>query len=158
MPQEGVDPGQVVDPRTKVAAYIQSLDKLTCTPDKLDLSFGLPSPSGPWPGGPFKMPDAEAATIIRNKSTADKCLDDDEPDTSVCLPEAADVSVCSSASRSRASRLSDLGSLSGRLGRSTLTNFYASSAAAAETTACPFPEEWQYNTIPEVIGNDEEID
>jgi len=23
---------------------------------------------------------------------------------------------------------------------------------------CPFPDEWQYNTIPEVIENDEEID
>jgi len=66
------------------------------------------------------------------------------------------TSVCSS--RSRNSRVSDLGSLSGRFGRGTLGNFYAGGVEESKTTSCPFPEEWQYNTIPEVIENDDEID
>jgi len=65
-------------------------------------------------------------------------------------------SICSG-SQSVASRQSDLSSLTGsRLGRGL---FYGSAAAAGPTApVCPFPEDWQFNTIPESIENDEDID
>jgi len=65
---------------------------------------------------------------------------------------AVEQSTSEASSRSRASRQSDLGSLTGRMGAGT---FYSSLPTA---TSCPFPEEWQFNTIPEVIENDEDID
>ena len=35
--------------------------------------------------------------------------------------------------------------------------FYGASVLATAPT-CPFPEEWQFNTIPESIENDDDID
>jgi len=72
------------------------------------------------------------------------------------IDEDCNASICSG-SQSIASRQSDLSSLTGaRLGRGL---FYGL-ASAAESTApvCPFPEDWQFNTIPESIENDEDID
>jgi len=60
----------------------------------------------------------------------------------------------SQASGSRTSRQSDLGSLTGRFGAGA---FYGASVLATAPT-CPFPEEWQFNTIPESIENDDDID
>ena len=62
----------------------------------------------------------------------------------------ANTSVCSS----RVSRMSDLSNLTGRFIQGA---FYGMPNPAAPPV-CPFPDEWQYNTIPEVIENDEEID
>jgi hypothetical protein len=61
---------------------------------------------------------------------------------------------------SRVSRMSDLSNLTGRFSQGA---FYGSlmggsAGAAAAGPVCPFPDEWQYNTIPEVIENDEEVD
>jgi hypothetical protein len=62
---------------------------------------------------------------------------------------------------SRVSRMSDLSNLTGRFSQGA---FYGSmmgggvGTAAAAGPVCPFPDEWQYNTIPEVIENDEEVD
>ena len=72
------------------------------------------------------------------------------------LSDEGNVSVCSS--RSRASRASELGSLTGRLGQggSAVASMYGVGIAGQFVT--PFPDDWQYNTIPEVIENDDEID
>merc|ERR1712192_116917 len=64
------------------------------------------------------------------------------------------VSQASGSRTSRTSRQSDLGSLTGRFGAGA---FYGASVLATAPT-CPFPEEWQFNTIPESIENDDDID
>ena len=46
--------------------------------------------------------------------------------------------------------------MGGRFGQGTLSTFYG--VGIPTTSTCPFPDEWQYNTIPEVIENDDEID
>jgi hypothetical protein len=61
---------------------------------------------------------------------------------------------CSVGSHSVASRHSDLSSLSGV----RMRGLFHGTALAAAAPACPFPEDWQYNIIPEVIENDEDID
>lgn len=71
--------------------------------------------------------------------------------------EDGNVSICSG-SQSMASRHSELSSLTGRgaIGRGL---FYGCSVAAeGSSQACPFPDEWQHQTIPECIENDDEID
>eukprot|EP00092_Neocalanus_flemingeri_P032521 GFUD01035370.1.p1 GENE.GFUD01035370.1~~GFUD01035370.1.p1 ORF type:complete len:419 (-),score=114.31 GFUD01035370.1:305-1561(-) len=62
-------------------------------------------------------------------------------------------SICSDSQ----SRRSDLSSLTGsRAGRGLL---HGSAIAGGSTVSvCPFPEDWQFNTIPESIENDEDID
>ena len=72
------------------------------------------------------------------------------------LSDEANVSVCSS--RSHASRVSELGSLTGRIvhGVGAVSSIYGIGISGQLVT--PFPEDWQYNTIPEVIENDDEID
>ena len=153
-----------LNPATKVAEYIQSLNQLDFTPDKLDLSLEDPLGSSSTPLKPKFLPPPPPTDALPTNTSQDRSrvLSEDlgnvsvcpEGDVSVC-PEA-DASVCSSRSgRSRTSRVSDLGSMSGRFGKGTLGNFYG---AGAGEMNCPFPEEWQYNTIPEVIGNDDEID
>ena len=64
--------------------------------------------------------------------------------------EEGNTSLCSG-SHSLLSRQSELSSVTGA--RMLSGMFYGGPAAAV----CPFPEDWQ-QTIPEVIGNDEEID
>ena len=65
-------------------------------------------------------------------------------------------------SRSRASRHSELSNLTGRFSSGVGGIFYgaalAPSGAPSGQTVCPFPDEWQFNTIPESIENDEDID
>jgi len=140
--------------QAKVAEYINSLRQLDCTPDKLDLSLDSPAP-----------PTKSLLTPLSNKHRR-VALEDpvisplmakfselSEGRGRMVSDEEGNTSVCSS--RSRTSRVSDLGSMSGRFGKGTLGNFYG---GVGEQTNCPFPEEWQYNTIPEVIENDDEID
>jgi len=140
--------------QAKVAEYINSLRQLDCTPDKLDLSLDSPAP-----------PTKSLLTPLSNKHRR-VALEDpvisplmakfselSEGRGRMVSEEEGNTSVCSS--RSRTSRVSDLGSMSGRFGKGTLGNFYG---GVGEQTNCPFPEEWQYNTIPEVIENDDEID
>ena len=66
-----------------------------------------------------------------------------------------DTSIASSHSQSVASRQSDLSSLSGARMRGL---FHGTALAANNPPVCPFPDEWQYNIIPEVIENEEDID
>ena len=59
-------------------------------------------------------------------------------------------------SRSRASRASDFGSISGRVGGGAIGSMIGVGISGHLMT--PFPDDWQYNTIPEVIENDDELD
>jgi len=58
-------------------------------------------------------------------------------------------------SRSKVSKLSDISNLAGRF---TNTGMFYGSALGGQQQVCPFPEEWQFQTIPESIENNEEID
>ena len=71
------------------------------------------------------------------------------------LEADADPDNSIASSQSVASRQSDLSSLSGAQMRGL---FHGSALAAKDSPVCPFPEEWQYNIIPEVIENEEDID
>merc|ERR1711915_437117 len=78
---------------------------------------------------------------------------------SPCSPgiddDGGNVSVCSG-SASLHSRQSDLSSLTGsRLSRGLFSGVLASNDS---NPICPFPTDWQFNTIPESIENDEDID
>ena len=124
---------------SKVAEYLNSLPShvqpsSSHTPDKLDLSLNLSTPRQQGSPAGFKSP-------VFNESRRGRMNSEDE----------ANLSVCSSRSRA-----SDLGSMGGRFGQGTLSTFYGVGIPATNT--CPFPDEWQYNTIPEVIENDDEID
>jgi len=85
----------------------------------------------------------------------------DNLDTSTSTPGVTDdcnESHCSE-SQSVASRQSELSSLTGakRMGGGL---FYGMTSASNDNQApvCPFPEDWQFNTIPESIENDDELD
>ena len=82
-------------------------------------------------------------------------------DTSNSTPGVTDdgnASQCSE-TQSVASRQSELSSLAGarRMGGGL---FYGMTPATTENQApvCPFPEDWQFNTIPESIENDDDLD
>jgi len=75
------------------------------------------------------------------------------------VPEDCNDSQCSE-SQSVASRQSELSSLTGarRLGGGAGL-FYGMTASSDNTApVCPFPEDWQFNTIPESIENDDDLD
>jgi hypothetical protein len=71
--------------------------------------------------------------------------------------QASDEDGNVSVGSSRVSRMSDLSNLTGRFSQ---CGAFHGSILPSSTAApvCPFPDEWQYNTIPEVIENDEDID
>ena len=78
---------------------------------------------------------------------------------SPCSPgidvDEGNVSVCSG-SASLHSRQSDLSSLTGsRLNRGLFSGVLEPNNS---NPVCPFPTDWQFNTIPESIENDEDID
>ena len=77
----------------------------------------------------------------------------DEGAENVPSEEEPDFSVASS--HSVASRHSDLSSLSGARMRGL---FHGTAITSKDSPVCPFPEEWQFNIIPEVIENEEDID
>ena len=77
----------------------------------------------------------------------------DEGAENVPSEEEPDFSVASS--HSVASRQSDLSSLSGARMRGL---FHGTAITSKDSPVCPFPEEWQFNIIPEVIENEEDID
>ena len=77
----------------------------------------------------------------------------DEGAENVPSEEDPDFSVASS--HSVASRQSDLSSLSGARMRGL---FHGTAITSKDAPVCPFPEEWQFNIIPEVIENEEDID
>jgi len=78
-----------------------------------------------------------------------------EPDL-VAEKKILDESFDSEASsRSRVSKLSEISNLTGRF---TNTGMFYGSALGGQQQVCPFPEEWQFQTIPESIENNEEID
>ena len=77
----------------------------------------------------------------------------DEGGENVPSEEDPDFSVASS--HSVASRQSDLSSLSGARMRGL---FHGTAITSKDSPVCPFPEEWQFNIIPEVIENEEDID
>ena len=104
------------------------------------------------PSSPFPSSLAKVAQYLKVQMPVDMT-------TPPALEEAADadpdISIASSHSHSVASRQSDLSSLSGARMRGL---FHGTALAANNSPVCPFPEEWQYNTIPEVIENEEDID
>jgi len=73
-----------------------------------------------------------------------------------------DANHSMASSRSKASRQSDLSNLTGRFSNGVGGMFFGSALGTAGTpsgqTVCPFPDDWQFNTIPESIENDEDID
>ena len=107
----------------------------------------LPSPArrDPLPVTPrFKNVNSERGSL----SVASPCspgIDVDEGNVSVC-----------SGSASLHSRQSDLSSLTGsRLNRGLFSGVLEPNNS---NPVCPFPTDWQFNTIPESIENDEDID
>jgi len=79
----------------------------------------------------------------------------------ISIDDDADISL--SSSKSKASRQSDMSNLTGRLNSGIL---YGSLVPAlgggltgtGQATICPFPDDWQFNSIPESIENDDDID
>eukprot|EP00092_Neocalanus_flemingeri_P036695 GFUD01039950.1.p1 GENE.GFUD01039950.1~~GFUD01039950.1.p1 ORF type:complete len:796 (+),score=194.27 GFUD01039950.1:2045-4432(+) len=114
----------------KVAAYVQSLPSPESSLSHLDRSEVI----------------HEETEDASNLALDDSFVEDD-----------ANHSMASS--RSKTSRQSDLSSLNGRFSNGM---FYGSAIGASGTGAgqptCPFPDDWQFNTIPESIENDEDID
>jgi len=117
----------------KVAAYVQS----------------LPSPHA-----------GEAHT-----ETSEDCPEDIEDGNVTILDESVNEDEANNSlasSRSKASRQSDLSNLTGRFSNGVGGMFFGSalgpSVTAGGQTVCPFPDDWQFNTIPESIENDEDID
>jgi len=105
------------------------------------------------PSSPFPSSLAKVAEYLKVQMPV-------EMTTPPALEDAAsadpgDISIASSHSHSVASRQSDLSSLSGARMRGL---FHGTALAANNSPVCPFPEEWQYNIIPEVIENEEDID
>jgi len=103
----------------------------------------------PSPGRRDTLPETPNSKILDNQ------------DTSTSTPGVTDdcnESQCSE-SQSVASRQSELSSLTGakRMGGGM---FYGMTPASNENQApvCPFPEDWQFNTIPESIENDDDLD
>ena len=111
------------------------------------------------------LSDSFAASQLSSMDSTDKQVKENcksptaEGGRNRVLSDEANVSVCSSRSHaSRASRVSELGSLTGRIGHGVgaVSSIYGIGISGQLVT--PFPEDWQYNTIPEVIENDDEID
>merc|ERR1712192_204964 len=101
--------------------------------------------------------EEERKVEVLREGSLDRSLDSDlaVSQASGLLDRSLDSDAAvSQASGSRTSRQSDLGSLTGRFGAGA---FYGASVLATAPT-CPFPEEWQFNTIPESIENDDDID
>jgi len=117
----------------KVAAYVQS----------------LPSPQY---AKACAEPSEEYTKDIEagNDTILDESIIEDEANNSLA------------SSRSKASRQSDLSNLTGRFSNGVGGMFFGSALGASGTqggqTVCPFPDDWQFNTIPESIENDEDID
>jgi len=138
--KELVDPKEALEPtedvvRSRVEAYVNSLPTEMANLSKPE------SPVTPR-SVTLKSPGSMLDTTYGRRS---RILSEDE----------ANLSVCSS--RSRASKAaSDLGSVTGRFGQGTIGSMYGVGVPSEQL--CPFPDEWQYNTIPEVIENDDEID
>lgn len=117
----------------KVAAYVQS----------------LPSPQIN-DGINEVVDDMHEVSADTSKNTEDESVIEDGANNSL------------TSSRSRASRQSDLSNLTGRFSNGVGGIFFGSalgqSGASNGQAVCPFPEDWQFNTIPESIENDDDID
>lgn len=103
----------------------------------------------PSPARRDTIPETPNSKILNNLDTSN---------STPGVPDDCNASQCSE-SQSVTSRQSDLSSLTGarRLGGGL---FYGLAAVTAENQApvCPFPEDWQFNTIPESIENDDDLD
>ena len=104
------------------------------------------------PSSPFPSSLAKVAEYLKVQMPVDMTTPPALEDSVTADP---DISIASSHSHSVASRQSDLSSLSGARMRGL---FHGTALAANNSPVCPFPEEWQYNIIPEVIENEEDID
>lgn len=117
----------------KVAAYVQSLPSPQSGKALAETSEDYPE-------------DIEDGNV----TILDESLNEDEANNSLA------------SSRSKASRQSDLSNLTGRFSNGVGGMFFGSALGASGTpggqTVCPFPDDWQFNTIPESIENDEDID
>jgi len=114
----------------KVAAYVQSLPSPQSKVSHLDITE-----------------DIAEETEDASNEVVDESINEDDANNSLA------------SSRSKTSRQSDLSNLTGRFSNGM---FYGSALGASGTnggqTTCPFPDDWQFNTIPESIENDEDID
>ena len=107
------------------------------------------------PSSPFPSSLAKVAQYLEVQMPVEVTTPPALEDAAEIMEDAADISIASSHSHSVASRQSDLSSLSGARMRGL---FHGTALAANNSPVCPFPEEWQYNIIPEVIENEEDID
>ncbi len=141
-----------VKAHAKVENYLMQLvaNTSTCASPSAELSDtrnseeALKSPAATTPLSPVQQLVSVSGGRPKARQNSDCCAASDDGNVSVS---------------SRVSRMSDLSNLTGRFSQGA---FYGSmmggAAAAASGPVCPFPDEWQYNTIPEVIENDEEVD
>ena len=104
------------------------------------------------PSSPFPSSLAKVAEYLKVQMPVEMTT---PPALEDAVSADPDISIASSHSHSVASRQSDLSSLSGARMRGL---FHGTALAANNSPVCPFPEEWQYNIIPEVIENEEDID
>jgi hypothetical protein len=143
-----------VQAHAKVENYLMQLvaNTSTCASPSAELSDtrnseeALKSPAATTPLSPVQQLVSVSGGRPKARQNSDCCAASDDGNVSVS---------------SRVSRMSDLSNLTGRFSQGA---FYGSmmggsvGTAAAAGPVCPFPDEWQYNTIPEVIENDEEVD
>ena len=150
-PLEQVNGGQVITEESNIEngtdSDHESLSKNLNLARVQEYLQSLPSPArrDPLPVTPrIKNVNSERGSL----SVASPCspgIDVDEGNVSVC-----------SGSASLHSRQSDLSSLTGsRLNRGLFSGVLESNNS---NPVCPFPTDWQFNTIPESIENDEDID
>ena len=137
--------------RVKVENYLLQLATATADPSpdhKEPPEQGISSPCSPplSPVGDETVSVSGGGPKLVQSASRDRLASEDE----------ANVSVCSS----RMSRMSDLSNLTASR-FNQVGAFYGAvlqNSTAVAGPVCPFPEEWQYNTIPEVIENDEDIE
>jgi len=129
--------GNYITPETMVDSPQSSVNKVAAYVQS------LPSPRG-------NMVEEAPEHTDNANNILDESLVEDEANNSLA------------SSRSRASRQSDLSNLTGRFSNGVGGMFFGSalgpSGGQSGQTVCPFPDDWQFNTIPESIENDEDID
>ena len=137
-----------VDAKLKPTSLDADSEAKTLLDMKEACGDGFLPPSSPFPSSLAKV--AEYLKVqMPVEMTTPPALED------AASADPGDISIASSHSHSVASRQSDLSSLSGARMRGL---FHGTALVANNSPVCPFPEEWQYNIIPEVIENEEDID
>lgn len=117
---------------------------------------GLSEGGPPCLPSPTTTPLAKVASYLQahRPTDATPAAAGDEGALDLSTTDADDMNVSVTSSHSVASRQSELSSLAGL----RMRGVFGGAMAAAGAPVCPFPDDWQYNAIPEVIENDEDID